>query len=372
MTWQKIFLADDKNKELTIVFHDMGLGGVQRKIIDLINYYQKKYPQIKITLYLRHKAGIFLKRVPESVVIKYQKHHLLKRDLFCFVFWLIGRFIKDKPKIILSFMDVASVPVLMASKIIFWQKHKIIIGEDILTSEHIKEETFPRIRLWLIKKLYPKAKKILVQTKIQRDDLIKILGEKCRKKIVTSPNWLPLDFPPKREIKNKRDIDILFIGRIELQKNPIKFVEIIKMLSKNRPKLRVKMIGQGSLLKKVKKKVRDLSLEKIISFELTTSDPIKFYRRSKIFLMTSNYEGFPLTLMEAISCGSQPIVSSMKETDLFFDKYKNKIIFKSKNEAIKILETGLEKSDNQLIAYYKQKIVDQQNNNITKYAGYII
>lgn len=373
MMWQKTFLAKKENKELTIVFLDMNLGGIQRKIVDLISYLQKNNSDIKITLYLRNKKGIFLERVPDNVIIKFPKIHMPQLDMVWFVFWLVGRLIKDRPKTILSFIDVGSIPILIANKIVFWIKPKIIIGEDTVTSKNIRTETIPKIRLWLIKKTYPMAEKILVQTKIQSNDLVEILGERYKSKIIVSPNWLPLDFSQKKiNLKNKRDIDILFVGRIEPQKNPIKFIEIVKLLSLSNPNLTVKMIGQGSLLKEVEKMVEKMSLKKNVSFCPTTNDPAKYYNRAKIFLLTSNYEGFPLTLMEAISCGCQPIISNMPETNLFFDKYKNKIVFKNKKNAVKIIEKALIERDEQLILYYGQKIVDKQSINIAKYAGYLV
>lgn len=41
---------------------------------------------------------------------------------------------------------------------------------------------------------------------------------------------------------------------------------------------------------------------------LGRQDPMSYYKKAKIFLMTSSYEGWPLTLLESMQFGDIPIV----------------------------------------------------------------
>lgn len=357
-------------KKLVIVFHDMTLGGIQRKVLDIIDYVGKKYPEIKIVLFLQNKKGIFLEKIPKNIEVRSPKIHTKRFNMLWFIFWLMWQFAKEKPTRILSFMDLGAIPSLIALQFVFWIKPKVIIGEDILTSKYVFTETRPLLRLKLIKYFYPKTDLILVQTLIQKNDLEKIIGNNVNN-ILVSPNWLPLDFPPKNGTK-KRDIDILFLGRIEAQKNLTKFVGIIKSVSKDFPKVKTVIIGDGSEKKVIQQLIKTLKLENNIKILSPTKTPNQFYLRSKIFLLTSDYEGFPLTLLEAVSCGCYPVLNDISEIHDFFEKDGKSILFEDELSATKIIRKNLLTTNQNLIKFYKNKIIKLQQKNIDFFVKQLI
>lgn len=356
-------IVKTKNINFMIVFNDMALGGIQRKIIDIISYIQKNYPRTSITLCLQFKKGLFLKQVPKNVKILTPSHHLSHFDKLWFTFWLIFKIQKVAPDHILSFMDISAIPTLIARKFLPWQNPKITIGEDILTSKYVYIETFPILRLKLIKFFYPNANSILVQTPVQKNDLHQIIGKSDN--VIVSPNWLPLAFPPHNINKSKRDIDILFVGRIEAQKNLKKFIQIIKLLTLNFPKIKTVIVGSGSESKIIKGLIKKMKLQKNIKIYPTTNTPEKFYLRSKIFLLTSDYEGFPLTLLESISCGCYPVINKIDEVVKFFDYQANEFIYQNINNAVEIIKTKLTNPNLETTKYYQQKIISFQDKNIS-------
>jgi glycosyltransferase involved in cell wall biosynthesis len=351
----------------------MTLGGIQRKVIDIIKYTQINYPNVELILCLQNKKGIFLNQVPSKITTISPSFHTRRFDKLWFTFWLMIQIIKHNPTNILSFMDLSSIPILIALKFVFWKKPKVIIGEDILTSKYVYIETHPQLRLKLIKYFYPKANSILVQTPVQKKDLNTIINNYKDNNIFVSPNWLPLDFPPKniKKIINKRPIDILFIGRIEAQKNLIKFIKIIKNVSKYNPKIKVTIIGSGSELSKIKRQINKLDLQKNIKILPPTINPAKFYLKAKIFLLTSDYEGFPLTLLEAISCGCTPVVNNIPEVQKFFDKYSEEILFTDELNATQLISTKLLSVNQDINHYYQEKIIKLQQKNITKFVKHL-
>lgn len=359
------------SKKLLIVFYDLNLGGIQRKIIDIINYTQHHYPKVKIILCLQKKEGIFLKEVKSNIHIISPKFHIKRFDMILFTLWLIPQLVKIKPNRILTFMDMSSIPVLFASKLVFVKKSIQIIGEDILSSKYIPSTSFPQLRLYLIKKLYPLSKKIIVQTNVQKSDILQITNHNS--KVIVLPNWLPLAYPSKNIIPfNKRQTDIIFIGRLNPQKNITKFIEIINEVSKKIPSISVKIVGSGNQKSHLKKITHQFKLEKNIKFISATSDPQKFYSESKIFLLTSDYEGFPLTLLEAISCHCQPILNKLPEIVTYFDKYKNDIFFNNPAQAANLICHLLSHPNNKIIDYYKNKITQDQTKNIDRYVKHIL
>jgi glycosyltransferase involved in cell wall biosynthesis len=55
--------------------------------------------------------------------------------------------------------------------------------------------------------------------------------------------------------------------------------------------------------------VIDLGLEESVVFESWQKDLASYYKTADVFVLTSYYEGFGLTLAEAVACGC-PIVST--------------------------------------------------------------
>jgi len=357
---------------LMIVFHDMRLGGIQRKILDIIKYHQKHFPDTKIVLCLRKREGIFLDSIPKNIEVFAPNIHTHNFNITWFTLWLIQKLATIRPDKILSFMDLGTVPTIMALQLLPWLKPRLTIGEDILTSKYIYTETFPPIRKLLIKWLYPLANTILVQTPIQKKDLEQMIYHgHPQKNIVASPNWLPLDYPPKKLIpKNKRSIDILFVGRIDAQKNLPLFLQIIKLVTKNIPKLNVKIVGDGDDRKKIINIIKKLSLQKNVEIIKPTLSTSKFYSNSKIFLLSSDYEGFPLTLMEALSSGCIPVLRNIPEISQFFTKDKAKIIFCSDINAAKMIQRNLKTPHTKHLKRYLDKILENQQKHIHNYIKY--
>lgn len=355
---------------IMIVFNDMSLGGIQRKTLDIIRYLQQHH-RCKIVICLRYQKGIFLKKIPKNVTVIGPSFHTPRFDMFWFIFWLGNKINHYRPQTILSYMDMGAVPTIVATKFLPWLKTKIVIGEDILTSKYIYTENYPSIRKYLIKLLYPFAQKVLVQTPIQKQDLINMIGSTISPKITVSPNWLSLDYPPLY-CHHQRLTDILFIGRIDDQKNLPKFVNIIHRVSKDAPAIKVKIVGDGSRINQIKQLVRKLHLDQNIKFVPTTLHPEKFYLDAKVFLLTSDYEGFPLTLMEAISCGCYPVINNLPEIRGFFDKNTSQYIFDEPDQAVKIIKKVLSRKQPSSLRYYQQKLISLQSLHVSNFVRHLV
>jgi len=357
---------------LFIVFHDMRLGGVQKKIIDIIKYHQQYLPDTNIIVCLRVHKGIFLKNIPLSIKVISPNFYTHRYNMTWFTLWLLYQIMTLRPTQIISFMDLGSIPTLICLRLLFWIKPQVTIGEDILTSKYIYTESFPPIRKLLIKYLYPLADTILVQTPVQKKDLENMIYKsESNPKIISTPNWLPLDFPPKKITPySQRMIDILYVGRIDDQKNLPLFLEIVSNIKKTVFNITVNIVGDGDKKKNIKSLIRKLGLQKNISIIKPTLDTVAYYNQAKIFLLTSNYEGFPLTLMEALSSGCFPVVRDIPEISQFFIKNKSQIVFNTTKKATKLILNLLRHTPPDYFISYRRKIFNNQLRDISKYIKY--
>ena len=67
------------------------------------------------------------------------------------------------------------------------------------------------------------------------------------------------------------------------------------------------ILGEGSQKKVLEKQIRNLNLEKSVHLLGNVINPLKFFSRSNIFVLSSEVEGMPNALIEAMMCGCTPV-----------------------------------------------------------------
>ena len=78
------------------------------------------------------------------------------------------------------------------------------------------------------------------------------------------------------------------------------------MLENKYPDWSVKIIGDGKERKQLEEMCKSLKLKRV-SFEGFQS-PIEYYKKASILILTSEYEGFGLVIVEGMSFGVVPVV----------------------------------------------------------------
>lgn len=103
---------------------------------------------------------------------------------------------------------------------------------------------------------------------------------------------------------------ILWLGRMAREKRPAQAVEILARVLRQDPDARLLIVGSGveQMEAAVQEAILRLDLKDRVEVCGFQSDVAAFYRRADVFLCTSEYEGSPLTLLEAQSFGL-PVVS---------------------------------------------------------------
>jgi len=195
-----------------------------------------------------------------------------------------------------------------------------------------------------------------------------IFNKKINKKIdsvvlrnVVNPNELK---DIARNDKDQYSFDLVFLGRMEDVKNPLRFIDIMSQIQKNKRDIKVAMIGDGSLMNEVKTKVNELGLEKNITIFGNLINPYKILLSSKILVITSRYEGTPMNALESIACGI-PIVST--PVDGLLELLDKRYLCSSDAEFISVI-IDLLTSQKNIMGYRNRLIaVDSSINNVSKY-----
>lgn len=108
------------------------------------------------------------------------------------------------------------------------------------------------------------------------------------------------------------DIAVFFVGRLSEEKNPDVFVDIAKKLAqlKDRKNIKFFMIGDGGMRKQIEDLIESSGV-KNISYLGYKSEVAKYLSAADIFVLPSSIEGFPLSILEAMSMRLAVIASDV-------------------------------------------------------------
>jgi len=101
------------------------------------------------------------------------------------------------------------------------------------------------------------------------------------------------------------DFIILMAGRFSIEKNIPLAINVMKDILKKYPKTGLVIVGNGPEEKNLKFKSE--KMKDNIIFESWSDNLISYYKTADVFLLTSNYEGFGRTIVEA-TASSCPVI----------------------------------------------------------------
>jgi glycosyltransferase involved in cell wall biosynthesis len=116
----------------------------------------------------------------------------------------------------------------------------------------------------------------------------------------------PAEFKPSSA---KRDIDILGAGSLIPLKQFNVFIDIINGLKDQHPEIKAAICGKGHELDELQAQIKQLGLENNITLmgEMPHEKVLELMQRAKVFMHTSNYEGFGIVCLEALHAGTKVV-----------------------------------------------------------------
>jgi len=101
------------------------------------------------------------------------------------------------------------------------------------------------------------------------------------------------------------------VARFRPQKRVDRWVEVAAAIHKKNSNIKFVMVGDGPDDEMLRQKISEQNLNGIIELTGKLSHTFSAYKKIDIFLLTSDFEGLPLALLEAMSCGCVPVVSNV-------------------------------------------------------------
>lgn len=130
----------------------------------------------------------------------------------------------------------------------------------------------------------------------------------------------------REEVRNQMGLNdqyvVIFVGRLDPQKNPIFLLEIFSEIKKRRTTAKLLVVGDGVLKNEMIEKIKELGIEESVKMLGTRSDVNRLLQASDVFLLPSKFEGLGIVLIEAQASGlptfttKEVVPEEVKITDL--------------------------------------------------------
>jgi glycosyltransferase involved in cell wall biosynthesis len=114
---------------------------------------------------------------------------------------------------------------------------------------------------------------------------------------------------PKKDYRAEEVLKVIHVGRFNEQKNHRRLLEAFQMLTQSFPNAQLLLLGDGELMDETQQYTRELQLENKVSFLGSQSNVYPYLHEADIFVLPSDYEGMPMTIIEAMGTGL-PIVAT--------------------------------------------------------------
>ena len=193
---------------------------------------------------------------------------------------------------------------------------QIQIHTDFLSPYFVKQSLLNRLRVRMAKKVLAQADAVRAVNKKTIEGLSSVISLKP----AVAPEVLPIfvdikkieALPINLNLKKRYpqfNFIILMASRLTKEKNISLGIETLQKLLKTHPRTGLLIVGSGPEQYNLKRRVEFLNLDKSVVFEPWQEDIYSYYKTADLFLLTSNYEGYGLTLIESVACHC-PVVST--------------------------------------------------------------
>ena len=294
-------------KDLILFYPSFERGGVEKILENLI----KKNNKFNITLISSKNAKkvINLKKInfiEVKTIIKIPFIHMRYISALNGLLTLL-KYLKNKSKDYIIHSMQSNVAAIIAC---IFKGNKIIIRNSenpIYSFLHSEGKFISFISLLLKYFFYNFADGIITNSKGSKKSLEFFIFNK--KKIVTIYNPY-LNKLNKRNNKNNQNSKFLIsIGRLQKQKDHETLIRAFSIFHKKYSKFKLLILGHGKLEIKLKELAKKLKIQDKIIFKGWVKNTLPYLKRSKIFVLSSVYEGLGNVLIDAINCNI-PCVST--------------------------------------------------------------
>ena len=306
--------------KVAFLINEMAGGGAERVVSVLLKNLSRENRKFYLIL-LQDKIYY---DIPKDVEI-------IRLNSRFFGFLKLREIVKEKGlNTVISFLGRSNYTNILAKS----AGHKVYISERVNPSQMHSKGISGLINRILTKQLYPKADLIFTNSLGTRNSLDQDFGI-IKEKIKAIYNPINLEkiqeicqneLEPKYEKIFSNPV-VINVSRLNRQKGQDSLIRAFKVVKEEIPNAKLVILGEGELAGRLKRQVKRLGLGVDVFFLGWQENPFKFIKHSRVFVLSSLWEGLPNTLIEAMACGSAVVSTDCPSgPDEIIDNEKNGIL----------------------------------------------
>lgn len=325
-----LMLTKSKKKKLLFTAYSLNVGGIETALINLVNRINLDKYQVEILL--EKKEGIFLDKVKEEITVKEYKVYdnrnimirkflnLTKRLLFTLTNYHTYDFSCCYATYSLSGSKLAKI----ASKNNAFYVHNNY--KDLYKDEKKEKEFFDNRGIENFGHI------IFVSNEYQKEFLR--LYPNLKNKVLVLNNFIDTKSileKSKEKVQEKKPKDkklFVFVGRLD---DDAKKVGRAILLAKEIKEMELWLVGDGPDREKYEELVKKERVVSRVKFLGKQKNPYPYMKMADYVLMTSDYEGFPVIYLEAITL-QKPLITTIDVSDDKLNIGKDYAIIISKDQ----------------------------------------
>ncbi|WP_373117235.1 glycosyltransferase [Holdemania massiliensis] len=292
--------------KIQFVIPTLSSGGAERIVTNLANELSAKGHEVKIIL-LENKKPFY--QLNERVCIQTTDIKVNRDNRICAllhisrnILFRLPSYIKKQtkefsPDAIISFLPYADIAVYLSG--IHRKGYKIVFSER---NDPTRRSFFMRHLLEII---YTKGHALVCQSERVAEFYHSV--EKNKKFVI--PNSVVKENIPD-EVAERSPLRIVAVGRLDTQKNFEMLIDSFCISYKRLPpKTSLTIYGEGPLRNVLQEKIKLKGMLESIYLPGVSKNLLNEIKDASLFIMSSNYEGFPNALLEAMTIGL-PVIST--------------------------------------------------------------
>jgi GalNAc-alpha-(1->4)-GalNAc-alpha-(1->3)-diNAcBac-PP-undecaprenol alpha-1,4-N-acetyl-D-galactosaminyltransferase len=284
--------------KITLVIYAMGLGGAQRVVSILANYWATHGWEVTlITLSGSSRPSFYhleapVKLVQLGIIGDSPSFPTLLSTGRQRISVLREAIIVSKPDAIVSFLNTVNVITLIAT----WK-----LNIPIIVSEHIYPGFTDVNQVW----------QILMKLTYRYADWVTLLTESALPFYPSDRGYRSIVMPnpvitPDPAVETERLLVSpmsIAIGRLQPQKGFDLLIKAFSQLRHKYPDWQLTILGEGPIRGDLEQLRSQLQLTERVHLPGQVQNVNAYLRQADIFVLSSRFEGFPMSLCEAMACG---------------------------------------------------------------------
>lgn len=278
----------------------LGGGGAEKMFVKIINWFVNYFKNIDIVVVLVCSRGKNFCYLPAKRI----KIIELKCDNLKYSFYKVYKCIKsERPDVVFS--TIMQMNVILAFCKVCSKKFKLIVRETNILSDELITLGYPNWFLRVYVLAFRQYDKVIFQSADMYLDCQNIVGNltSFKNKTIVINNCIdfvakPLEFSKSNSEDKKH---VLLIGRLHKQKGFDLLIDEIAKMSKIN--FIIDIYGDGPDYDLLSLKINEYGLDGIINLKGFVNKLDDVFKNYDLFMLTSRHEGFPNSMLEAISRG---------------------------------------------------------------------